>query len=271
MPLFTSPRSRPFLLTLAMPINFWRRRAYRRRAKVLQHMAQATQHHLAPEELHQTTQLTELTRHLLTAREDERHRLARNLHDDLGALLTSAKLDAARIKSRMAGRAPEAQELLVHLVGTLNEGIALGRRIVEDLRPSALSHLGLVATLEILAREFADSADLKVHANLGVVSLEPAAELTVFRLVQEATTNIAKYAHASEVWIDLAAAGNVVTITVRDNGVGFDTTSPRPSAFGLLGMRFRVEAEGGALELRSTPKQGTSVRASLAASKPDKG
>ena len=99
-----------------------------------------------------TEVLTELTRHLSSAREDERGRLARELHDELGALLTSAKLDAARIKSRLAGIAPDALERLAHLVETLNSGIALKRRIIEDLRPSALSNLGLVATLEILTQ-----------------------------------------------------------------------------------------------------------------------
>ena len=107
-----------------------------------------------------TAQLTELTHHLQTAREDERHRLARDLHDELGALLTSAKLDAARIRSRLAGTAPEALERLAHLVATLNSSIALGRRIIEDLRPSTLSNLGLVATLEILAREFAERSGI---------------------------------------------------------------------------------------------------------------
>ena len=89
-----------------------------------------------------TAQLTELTQHLQTAREDERNRLARNLHDELGALLTSAKLDAARIKSRLAGMAPEALERLAHLVETLNASIALGRSIIEDLRPSTLGQPG---------------------------------------------------------------------------------------------------------------------------------
>ena len=134
--------------------------------------------------------MTELTQHLVTAREDERNRLARNLHDDLGSLLTSAKLDAARIRSRLTGTTPETLELLSHLVGTLNSGIALGRRIIEDLRPSALSNLGLVATLEILAREFADHSGVDVQCALEPVDLDVDAELMVYRLVQEAITNI---------------------------------------------------------------------------------
>src|SRR5450830_1153732 len=103
-----------------------------------------------------TADLAKLATHLQNVREEERGHLARELHDELGSLLTAAKLDVARLKSRLAGNLPEAAERLAHLTSTLNSGIALARRIVEDLRPSSLSHLGLAASLEILAREFAE-------------------------------------------------------------------------------------------------------------------
>jgi signal transduction histidine kinase len=233
----------------------------------LKRVVQVERDRLEIEVIQRTAQLSELTHHLLTAREDERNRLARNLHDDLGSLLTSAKLDAARIKSRLAGRAPEAQELLAHLVDTLNIGIALGRRIIEDLRPSALSNLGLVATLEILAREFAEHSGVKVHCDLEPVELEATAELMIYRLVQEAITNITKYARASHVWVSLATRNDQVSVSVRDNGVGFDTTMRPSSVYGLVGMRFRVEAEGGTLALKSSPDQGTLIEAKLPKSK----
>jgi signal transduction histidine kinase len=210
-----------------------------------------------------TEVLTALAQHLQTAREDERQRLARNLHDELGALLTSAKLDAARIKSRLAGAAPEAQERLAHLVETLNTSIALGRSIIEDLRPSTLANLGLVSAIEILAREFAERAGTEVHCALSPVKLRPSAELMVYRLVQEAITNISKYAQARQVWISLGLEGDQVKIAVRDDGVGFDPGAQRGSAYGLVGMRFRVEAERGSLNVVSAPGQGTRVEATL--------
>ncbi|MDP2164207.1 MAG: CHASE3 domain-containing protein [Hydrogenophaga sp.] len=241
---------------------------HKNREKEMQRSVQVERDRLEIEVVQRTAQLTELTYHLQTAREDERHRLARNLHDELGALLTSAKLDAARIKSRLAGRAPEALELLGHLVETLNSGIALGRSIIEDLRPSALGNLGLVATLEILAREFAEHSGVQVHCALEPVELEASAELMVYRLVQEAITNITKYARAKRVWISLGTRDGYVEVSVRDDGVGFDTTTQPRSAYGLVGMRFRVEAEGGTLILVSAPGQGAMIRARLPQSTP---
>ena len=163
---------------------------------------------LETEVLQRTTQLTNLTRHLLTAREDERHRLARNLHDDLGSLLTAAKLDAARIRSRLGPDAPETQARLSDLVDKLNASIALGRSILEDLRPSTLDHLGLAATLELLAGDFSQRAGVSVHTRFEPVALKPAVELVAFRVVQEALTNLSKYAHASQVWITLVPDGD---------------------------------------------------------------
>jgi len=248
---------------LAMYLYLRQTLALKRHQQELQRLLQVESDRLEVEVRQRTAQLTDLTRYLQNAREDERNRLARNLHDDLGALLTSAKLDAARIKSRLAASAPEALELLAHLVGTLNNSIALGRRIIEDLRPSALSNLGLVPTLEILAREFTDQSGMQVHCALEPVYLEPNAALMVYRLVQEAFTNITKYANAKQVWVTLAAVDGRVTASVRDDGVGFDTTLQRNSAYGLMGMRFRVEAEGGVLEMVSAPGKGTLLQATL--------
>ena len=213
-----------------------------------------------------TVQLKELAQHLQTIREDERSHLARELHDELGALLTAAKLDVARLKSRLGTASREASERLLHLNETLNGGIALKRRIIEDLRPSSLSNLGLIAALEILLREFGARSELKVVDTLEPVDLTPAAQLTVYRLVQEALTNIVKYAKASTVHVTLEPRGDAqVHVAVRDDGVGFDTGVPRIATHGLLGMRYRVEAEGGEMRLVSRPGQGTTIEATLPA------
>lgn len=233
----------------------------------LERLAQAERERLEVEVRQRTEQLTDLTRHLLTAREDERNRLARDLHDELGSLLTSAKLDAARIRSRLGDTAPEAGERLAHLVRTLDSSIALGRRIIEDLRPSTLANLGLVAALEILAREFGERSGMHVHCSLQPVRLSATTELVVYRVVQEAITNLSKYAKATQAWISLAARDDGgVEVTVRDDGVGFDTRRTPTSAFGLLGMRYRVEAEKGTMSVVSSPGRSTTVKVLLPAS-----
>lgn len=210
-----------------------------------------------------TANLAELATHLQNVREDERGHLARELHDELGALLTAAKLDVARLKSRLGTSQPEAIERLVHLTSTLNSGIALKRRIVEDLRPSSLSHLGLVASLEILAREFEQRAELPITTDLEIVDLGGSAQLTVYRLVQESLTNIGKYAEATQIAISLLNMDGYITVEVRDNGKGFDPNGINPSSHGLSGMRHRVEAAGGKLTVNSSPHTGTKISAVL--------
>ena len=215
--------------------------------------------------IHRTAELTELTRHLQSAREDERSRLARELHDELGALMTAAKLEVARLKRSMGAMSPDAIERLKQLNDTLDRGIALKRRIIEDLRPSSLSNLGLVAALEIQAREFAQRAELPVRTALQPVALADDAQMTAYRLVQESLTNIARYAQASAVTVSLSQHGREVEVAVSDDGVGFDPSAVRNTAHGLLGMRYRVEAEGGRLRVDSAPGQGCQVRGWLPA------
>ncbi|HEY2559899.1 MAG TPA: CHASE3 domain-containing protein [Caldimonas sp.] len=212
-----------------------------------------------------TNQLKELAQHLQTIREDERSRLARELHDELGALLTAAKLDVARLKSRLGGTpSADAAERLAHLNEALNGGIALKRRIIEDLRPSSLSNLGLVAALEIQLREFATRSEIGINTNLAAVAVSEAAQLTIYRLVQEALTNVVKYAKASEVAVTLQPSGDGgAVVSVRDNGLGFDTGQPRLARHGLIGMRYRVEADGGTMRLESSPGHGTLIEATL--------
>jgi signal transduction histidine kinase len=212
-----------------------------------------------------TTQLKELAQHLQTIREDERSHLARELHDELGALLTAAKLDVARLKSRLGGSpSADAAERLAHLNEALNGGIALKRRIIEDLRPSSLSNLGLVAALEILLREFATRSEIRIAESLTAVDVSDAAQLTIYRLVQEALTNVVKYAKATEVAVTLRPAANGgAVVSVHDNGIGFDTGQPRLARHGLIGMRYRVEADGGTMRLESSAGQGTLIEATL--------
>jgi signal transduction histidine kinase len=213
-----------------------------------------------------TASLAELATHLQNVREEERGHLARELHDELGALLTAAKLDVARLKSRLGAQpAPEVAQRLQHLTEALNSGIALKRRIIEDLRPSSLSNLGLNASLEILAREFSEHSGLDVTTGLEPVQLDEGRQLTVYRLVQESLTNVGKYAEAKQVEISLRNYGGHVEVDIRDDGKGFDPARIKGSTHGLAGMRHRVEAAGGRLTVVSTPGRGTRISAVLPA------
>jgi signal transduction histidine kinase len=211
-----------------------------------------------------TATLAELATHLQEVREEERGHLARELHDELGALLTAAKLDVARLKSRLGPQlSPEVSQRLQHLTESLNSGIALKRRIIEDLRPSSLANLGLTASLEILAREFSERSGIEVATGVEPVELDESRQLTVYRLVQESLTNVGKYAQAKQVDISVRNYGNHVEVDIKDDGIGFDVTQARPSTHGLAGMRHRVEASGGHLTVVSAPGKGTRIAAVL--------
>jgi signal transduction histidine kinase len=224
---------------------------------------QADRDRLEADVARRTADLTELARRLQTAREDERARLARELHDELGALLTAAKLDSARLKRSLQQITPEVETRLAHLNSTINDGIGLKRRIIEDLRPSSLANLGLEAALEIQAREFAERSEIAVATDLEPLELAQGGPITAYRLVQESLTNIAKYAMATQVTVRLQRDGARALVAVHDNGRGFDTGATRGSAMGLMGMRYRVESEGGVMQVISTPGQGTTVQAWL--------
>lgn len=218
---------------------------------------------LEVEVAHRTHELTELARHLQTVREDERSHLARELHDELGGLLTSAKLDVARVRKRLDLSVPEVAERITHLAQALDAGIALKRRIIEDLRPSSLDNLGLQRALQIHCEEFAQRSELQMKAQIGDVKLDDERALAAFRLVQEALTNILKYAKATEVQVGLRRIGSMAEVTVVDNGIGFDAARSSSSGHGLAGMAFRVRSCGGELKVHSSPGQGTRITATL--------
>lgn len=248
---------------LAFGLYLRQTQALRRSGQRQQEALQRERNQLEALVRERTATLAELATHLQEVRENERGYLARELHDELGSLLTAAKLDVARLKSRVTEA--DALQRLQHLTELLNSGIALKRRIIEDLRPSSLANLGLVASLEILGREFADRAGLQIEMLLEPVSLDESRQLTVYRMVQECLTNIGKYAHAKEVTIVLKNYGNHVIVEVGDDGQGFDTARVRPSSHGLAGMRHRVEAAGGKLSIASRPGGGSRLTAMVPA------
>ena len=199
---------------------------------------------------------------LETVREDEKASLARELHDELGSLLTSAKLSLARMRPKLAHDA-QLLERADAVKQCLNEGIALKRRIIEDLRPSTLSLLGLHVALANLCADASGQMGIRIRSEIEQVQAHPETELALFRVVQEALTNIGKYSRATDVLVGLRQAGEALHLEVADNGEGFDVSSLQAGRHGLAGMRFRIESRGGSFSVVSAPGQGTRVAATL--------
>lgn len=218
---------------------------------------------LEAEVVRRTEDLRELAQHLQTAREDERAHLARELHDELGGLCTAAKLDLARIKPQVQKLAPEMQPRLHSLTNNLDGVIALKRRIIEDLRPSALETLGLTPALEILVGEYSERAGVRVNTRFEETRLIAATRLVVYRTVQEALSNCAKYARAKHIDVSVYPQQSKAIVEVKDDGVGFIPSAVGIAHHGLRGMRFRVEAAGGTFQLDSAPGAGTSIRVAV--------
>ena len=210
-----------------------------------------------------TAELTELAQHLQTVREDERAHLARELHDELGALLTAAKLDVARIRRMTKTAAPEIDERLKHMSELLDQGIALKRRIIEDLRPSALSNLGLIPALEILTQEFSQRSGCSSAWSWWTPRPSTPAGWRFTASWQEALTNVLRHAKAKHVRVTLGEADGWLQLHIRDDGQGFNPEAVGAGHHGLLGMRYRIESLGGTLQLLSAPGRGTLVLARL--------
>ena len=206
-----------------------------------------------------TARLTELAKYFQSVREDERANVARELHDELGAVLTVSKLEIARARNK-ASEHPEILASLARVIQSLDQGIALKRRIIEDLSPSSLTHLGLKIALENLCNDMSATLAIPVHLSMASFQLAAPAQLAVYRFVQEALTNIGKYASATQVTVVLTVFAGHVAVEVQDDGVGFDALVSRAGRHGLSGMQFRAESLGGAMSVLSIPGRGSTLR-----------
>lgn len=209
-----------------------------------------------------TAELQQLAGYLLTAREDEKAHLARELHDELGGLLAAAKLNMARVRRAVAAD-PVLLERIGQVSACLDEGIALKRRIVEELRPSSLDLLGLTVALTNLCVQTAAHLGIPIRTEFDQVSVSSDAQLALYRLVQEALTNIGKYARASWVRVHIKLEPGCVRVGIEDDGIGFDVTQLKSATHGIAGMRFRIERLDGTLIVESTPGVGTRLAAML--------
>ena len=216
-------------------------------------------------------QLRLLSAHLQSAREEERIRIVREIHDEVGQVLTAIKIDVSLLGEKLADKGAKLQrETLVDEINStiqlIDETIQKMRHIVRELRPEILDHLGLSAAIEWQVQEFQARTGIKCEFKSTVddsrLELDPST--AAFRILQEALTNVARHAQATQVEISLMEEQGRLILEIRDNGRGItEGELSNQKSFGLLGMRERALAFGGDVRVHAAPKHGTIVRAEI--------
>jgi signal transduction histidine kinase len=196
-----------------------------------------------------------LARHQVGVREEERSRIARDVHDELGQKLTALQLEVSMLSARYHDDPPELSRKLHTLLSLIDATMDSVRAIAADLRPPVLD-LGLVPAIEWQVQEFRRRTGIACELAVGDddIELDEERATAVFRMLQEALTNVARHARATQVEIALRLQGSVLQLTVEDNGVGMPTSRPHgKKSFGLLGLRERALMVGGAVNIDSQP------------------
>lgn len=208
--------------------------------------------------------LCQLARQQETVRESERQRIGRDIHDDLGQNLMALRIDLSLLHVSTNGAHPQITHKVSCMLGNLDQTIASLRAVINDLRPLALAS-GLSGAINAQLEELTRThhIDHQLRAEPGVFDCPPDDErdAAVFRILQETLSNVARHAHATEVIVELQRCGGVLTISVRDNGVGMPEGEPRQGN-GLHGIRERAAAIGGKFIIESKPGVGTLARLS---------
>ena len=219
---------------------------------------------LGREVAERTHELNELTNYLQWTAEREKAAVARDLHDELGGILTSAKMDIEWLGKRIE-RSPETEKRLAQLNRLLDEAVSLKRRVIEDLRPSLLDNLGLAPALEWHVTEHCKSAGLICKLDIADIADTPGmidsdTSIAIYRIVQEALTNVIRHAKATRFELSLQTADDGIELRMHDNGVGLPAShNPAKLSHGLSGMRQRARALGGDISWESAPRQGTRI------------
>jgi PAS domain S-box-containing protein len=195
------------------------------------------------------------------AREQEKSRIARELHDELGQALTALKMDITWLRENGGRESPARLEKIESMQRLIDATVASARRISADLRPMMLDDLGLVADCEWLVQNFTQRTGIACELVVGGgdLDLSDPHATTIFRTLQETLTNVAKHAHAKQVEVALEREGSEIVLTVSDNGRGFSAGSAKPGSFGHLGLRERAYHLGGSLAIDSEPGKGTRI------------
>jgi two-component system sensor histidine kinase UhpB len=211
-------------------------------------------------------ELHELSLHLQNIREEERTQIARDIHDELGQFLTALKMDVQSLKKRIASNDEAIKHKFAEIQGLIEEAVQSVRRIAAHLRPGIIDDLGLVAALSWQGQEVEKRHGLRINFVSDQAEIDaPAGTVTgLFRIYQEALTNVIRHAHANVVNTRLKTADGRVTLEIRDDGRGIDSNADgKGKSFGLLGIKERVFLMGGQFEVSSEPGMGTLLAVSV--------
>ncbi len=203
--------------------------------------------------LHANGQLRQLSAHMAAVKEEERKRIAREIHDELGQNLLALKLDIAQLNERLGGRETRFARRVAAALENIDATLRSVRGIMNELRPSVLD-LGLAAALEWLVNDFRHRSslryDLQLPGDADIAAIDGDAGLVLFRIVQEALVNALRHSRASQVSVRLAVRDGTVSLEVEDNGIGIaPSCRERPGSFGLIGMQERADALHGSFVL----------------------
>jgi PAS domain S-box-containing protein len=212
----------------------------------------------------QQAELRELSARVLEAREEEKTLLARELHDELGQLLTAMKLDLGWLRERLPAQPAELAAKAAQMDAALDRTVASVRRISAELRPLMLDDLGLQDAVAWLVAEFSKHAGipcrLSAPPDAALENVERSVATTLYRVLQESLTNVARHSRAKSAWVALSESGNMLQLEVEDDGRGVtEADLVRPRSLGLKGMRERVRYIGGSVEIGRAPRGGTRV------------
>lgn len=218
-------------------------------------------------ELNETSlQLQELAAGLESAREEERIHIARELHDQLGQALTALKFDLSWLSNQLEPLDEGLNQKARDIIAQMNTMIKTVRRIATELRPGMLDDLGLAASIEWQARDFEKRTGIDCSLSLPEddLMLTQDQSLALFRIFQEAMTNIERHARARHIQVSLKEAGELLTLEIRDDGQGIQLNkATEPHSLGLLGMRERAKHLNGVFDVSGAPEQGTTVRVTI--------
>lgn len=211
----------------------------------------------------QRENLREMTERLVAAQEEERQRISRELHDDLGQSLTTQMISLRNLQDDLSIPPEQLFERLQALHDQSYEIFIKIRRLAQDLRPPVLDALGLKVSMQTYCTEFTRRTHLPVtfEVDAPLTNLPDVYNITIYRILQEALNNIVKHAKASHAWVDVSMEDNSILLTVQDNGVGFDQSQSRDKGIGLSSMNERVTIAGGTLKINSMTDRGTILTA----------